>query len=163
MGPTGAMGTPGTPGQPGATGATGPKGDPGSTGPTGPAGPCVEIDGFQDQQVYEVRGAVSDGSTYAGIRDIRSSQDNTMRWTDLSGLTGYPVAETSGVACGVSVNEHAQGNQEFAGIKIDIITTTGLVYETICTEAHPAGDPATLTCPGPWKPLNAPVPGASDS
>ncbi|MEU5044317.1 hypothetical protein [Streptomyces griseorubiginosus] len=151
-GPTGPMGMPGTPGQNGQTGATG------ATGPTGPAS-CVEIDGFQDQQVYEVRGAVNNGVTYAGIRDVRPSKDHTMRWTDLSTLDDYPDPATSGIACGVSVNEHSQGNQDLAGIKIDIITTTGLVFETICTEGHTANTPATLTCPGPWVPLNSPAPG----
>ncbi|MBX9395043.1 hypothetical protein K4749_15880 [Streptomyces sp. TRM72054] len=146
----------------GKTGPAGPAGPPGPAGPAGPQGPpgpggeaqCFEIDGFQDQQVYEVRGAVSDGITYAGIRDVRPGEDHTMRWTDLSGLEDYP-----GDACGVSINEHSQGNQDLAGIKIDIITTEGLVFETICTESHAANTPATLTCPGPWVPLNSPEPG----
>ncbi|MFF8189687.1 hypothetical protein ACF05L_02115 [Streptomyces bobili] len=153
-GPTGPMGATG------ATGATGPQGP---TGPAGATGRCVEIDGFQDQQVYEVRGAVSGGNTYAGIRDVRPGEDHTMRWTDLSGLQGYPTGGQNGTACGVSVNEHSQGLQDLAGIKIDIITTTGLVFETICTESHAPDTPATLTCPGPWVPLNSPAPGDNNS
>ncbi|MGW3289940.1 hypothetical protein ACWDR3_35390 [Streptomyces sp. NPDC001002] len=177
-GPQGQPGQPGTPGPTGPAGPTGPQGDqgptgapgtpgtpgtPGSTGATGATGPCADIDGFQDQQVYEVRGAVSGTITYAGIRDVRNSEDHTMRWTDLSTLTGYPNGGTNGYACAVSVNEHSQGNQELAGIKYDIITTTGLVFETICTESHAGGDPATLTCPGPWTPLNSPEPGNANS
>ncbi|MFG3264735.1 hypothetical protein [Streptomyces bobili] len=156
-GPTGPTGPQGATG---ATGATGPQGP---TGPAGTTGPCVEIDGFQDQQVYEVRGAVSGGNTYAGIRDVRPSEDHTMRWTDLSRLQGYPTGGHNGTACGVSVNEHSQGMQALAGIKIDIITTTGLVFETICTESHTGNTPATLTCPGPWVPLNSPAPGDNNS
>ncbi|MEV5488907.1 hypothetical protein AB0L47_13030 [Streptomyces bobili] len=162
-GATGATGPTGPQGATGATGATGPQGATGATGPAGATGPCVEIDGFQDQQVYEVRGAVSGGNTYAGIRDVRPSQNHTMRWTDLSGLQGYPTGGQNGTACGVSVNEHSQGMQDLAGIKIDIITTTGLVFETICTESHAAATPATLTCPGPWVPLNSPAPGDNNT
>jgi hypothetical protein len=156
-GPTGPQGATGATGPTGATGATG------ATGTQGPTGPCVEIDGFQDQQVYEVRGAVSGGNTYAGIRDVRPGEDHTMRWTDLSGLQGYPTGAQNGTACGVSVNEHSRGMQDLAGIKIDIITTTGLVFETICTESHAANTPATLTCPGPWVPLNSPAPGDNNT
>ncbi|MGW7131719.1 hypothetical protein ACWGIA_25745 [Streptomyces bobili] len=159
-GPTGPTGPQGATG---ATGPTGPTGATGATGTQGPTGPCVEIDGFQDQQVYEVRGAVSGGNTYAGIRDVRPGEDHTMRWTDLSGLPGYPTGGQNGTACGVSVNEHSQGMQDLAGIKIDIITTTGLVFETICTESHAADTPATLTCPGPWVPLNSPAPGDNNT
>ncbi|MFM9497484.1 hypothetical protein ACKI1Q_28265 [Streptomyces galilaeus] len=159
-GPTGPTGPQGATG---ATGPTGPTGATGATGTQGPTGPCVEIDGFQDQQVYEVRGAVSGGNTYAGIRDVRLGEDHTMRWTDLSGLPGYPTGGQNGTACGVSVNEHSQGMQDLAGIKIGIITTTGLVFETICTESHAADTPATLTCPGPWVPLNSPAPGDNNT
>ncbi|MEU0113634.1 hypothetical protein ABZ137_07845 [Streptomyces bobili] len=81
----------------------------------------MEIDGSQDQQVYELRG-----------------------WTDLSGRQGYSTSCQNGTACSVSVNERSQGMQYLAGIKIDIIATTGLVRETICTESHAADTPAIL-------------------
>ncbi|MGW0834773.1 hypothetical protein [Streptomyces prunicolor] len=162
-GPTGATGPQGDHGATGATGAQGATGATGPAGPTGATGPCAEIDGFQDQQVYEVRGAVSGTITYAGIRDVRPGEDHTMRWTDLSTLTGYPNGGTNGFACGVSVNEHSQGGTALAGIKYDVITTTGLVFETICTESHAANTPATLTCPGPWTALNSPEPGNSNN
>ncbi|WP_405839970.1 hypothetical protein [Streptomyces sp. NBC_01518] len=160
QGATGATGTTGAQGATGPTGATGPMG---TTGATGATGPCADIDGFQDQQVYEVRGAVSGTITYAGIRDVRPAEDHTMRWTDLSTLTGYPNGGTNGFACGVSVNEHSQGGQDLAGIKYDVITTTGLVFETICTESHAANTPAALACPGPWTALNSPEPGNSNN
>ena len=72
-----------------------------------------------------------------------------MRWTDLSTLTGYPVGEHHGVACGVSVNEHSRAVPGLADIKIDIITTTGLVFETICTEEPRRRHPGHLDLPGP--------------
>ncbi|MEV0483176.1 hypothetical protein AB0I69_21540 [Streptomyces sp. NPDC050508] len=183
-GATGATGAQGQPGQPGATGPTGPTGPQGDQGPTGPTGatgaqgatgptgptgatgatgPCADIDGFQDQEVYEVRAALSGTITYAGIRDVRPAKDHTMRWTDLSTLTGYPNGGTNGFVCGVSVNEHSQGNQDLAGIKYDVITTTGLVFETICVESHTASTAAALTCPGPWTALNSPEPGNSNN
>ncbi|MGW2618757.1 hypothetical protein [Streptomyces sp. NPDC001500] len=164
-GPTGPTGPRGTTGPTGPTGATGATGAPGGPGAIGPTGPCVDIDAFQDQQEYEVRGAVTGGVTYAGIRDVRPNVDHTMRWTDLSTRTGYPNGGAAGFACGVSINEHSQGNQDLAGIKIDVLTTTGQVFEIICTESHAAG-PATLTCRNPalpttlaWQPLNSPEPG----
>ncbi|WP_405972032.1 hypothetical protein [Streptomyces sp. NBC_00988] len=162
-GPTGPQGDQGATGATGAQGATGPTGPMGPTGATGATGPCADIDGFQDQEVYEVRGAVSGTITYAGIRDVRPAKDHTMRWTDLSTLTGYPNGGTNGFACGVSVNEHSQGNQDLAGIKYDVITTTGLVFETICVESHSANTAAALTCPGPWTALNSPEPGNSNN
>ncbi|MFJ6082626.1 hypothetical protein ACIQI8_14600 [Streptomyces sp. NPDC092369] len=174
-GPQGQPGQPGTPGPTGPAGPTGPQGDQGPTGPTGApgtpgtpgatgaTGPCADIDGFQDQQVYEVRGAVSGTITYAGIRDVRPNENHAMRWTDLSTLTGYPNGGTDGYACAVSVNEHSQGGTALAGIKYNIITTTGLVFETICTESQTMNTPATLTCPGPWTALNSPEPGNSNS
>ncbi|MCX5263497.1 hypothetical protein [Streptomyces sp. NBC_00199] len=155
-GPTGPAGAPGTPGEPG---------QPGSTGPTGP---CADIDAYQDQQVYEVRGAVTGGFTYAGIRDVRPNADHLLRWTDLSTRTGYPNGGAAGFACGVSINEHSQGTQDLAGIKIDVLTTTGQVFEIICRASQVAGR-ATLTCPDPafptlaWQPLNSPEPGDNDS
>ncbi|MFG2373593.1 hypothetical protein ACGFY9_19220 [Streptomyces sp. NPDC048504] len=162
-GPTGPTGPQGAQGATGATGAQGTTGATGSAGPTGATGPCADIDGFQDQQVYEVRGAVSGTITYAGIRDVRPDENHTMRWTDLSTLMGYPNGGTNGFACGVSVNEHSQGGTALAGIKYDVITTTGLVFETICTESHAANTPAALTCPGPWTALNSPEPGNSNN
>ncbi|MFF3498096.1 hypothetical protein [Streptomyces sp. NPDC003247] len=112
---------------------------------------------------------MSDGNTYAGIRDVRPGENHTLRWTDLSTRTGYPDGGDTGEVCGVSVNEHSQGNQDLAGIKIDVLTTTGLVYEIICTESHSSNTPATLTCPNPappalaWLPLNSPQPGDDNS
>ncbi|MET9380468.1 hypothetical protein ABZY09_05110 [Streptomyces sp. NPDC002928] len=165
-GPTGGTGPTGATGNQGIQGVTGPTG---STGPTGPTGACAEIDGFQDQQVYEVRAAVSGTITYAGIRDVRPNFDHTLRWTDLSNRTGYPNGGQAGFACAASINEHSQGMQDLAGIKIDIMTTTGQVFEIICTESHTSGNPATLTCPNPslptlaWQPLNSPEPGNNNN
>lgn len=162
-GPKGPKGDKGATGAQGSTGPTGPTGPMGTTGATGATGPCADIDGFQDQEVYEVRAALSGTITYAGIRDVRPAKDHTMRWTDLSTLTGYPNGGTNGFVCGVSVNEHSQGNQDLAGIKYDVITTTGLVFETICVESHTASTAAALTCPGPWTALNSPEPGNSNN
>ncbi|MFI6402613.1 hypothetical protein [Streptomyces sp. NPDC050548] len=162
-GPAGPVGPQGPAGPAGPKGDKGDKGDQGPAGPQGATGPCVEIDGFQDQQVYEVRGAVSGNNTYAGIRDVRPNRNHTMRWTDLSNLAGYPKTAATGTACGVSVNEHSQGTQDLAGIKFDVITTTGLVFETICTESHSTNTLASLSCPGPWNPLNSPEAGNSNN
>ncbi|MER5749953.1 hypothetical protein [Streptomyces sp. NPDC002088] len=169
QGPTGPTGATGNQGIQGVTGPTGSTGSTGSTGPTGPTGACAEIDGFQDQQVYEVRAAVSGTITYAGIRDVRPNFDHTLRWTDLSNRTGYPNGGQAGFACAASINEHSQGMQDLAGVKIDIMTTTGQVFEIICTESHTSGTPAILTCPNPslptlaWQPLNSPEPGNNNN
>jgi hypothetical protein len=112
---------------------------------------------------------VSGTNTYAGIRDVRPSFDHTLRWTDLSNRTGYPNGGQAGFACGVSINEHSQGNQDLAGIKIDILTTPGQVFEIICTESHTMAAAATLSCPNPalpalaWQPLNSPEPGNNNN
>ncbi|WP_189781421.1 hypothetical protein [Streptomyces capitiformicae] len=150
-----------------------PTGPVGSKGDKGNPAPCYEIDAHQGQHEYEVRGLVSNGITYAGIRDLRPSRnpaDDDLRWTDLSGLSGYPTTRSEGVPCGVSVNEDTNGNNDLRGrddftdLKIDIVTTKGRVFEIICEVSHSGDELATVTCPHPdlprsedaWKELNRP-------
>ncbi|WP_149830557.1 hypothetical protein [Streptomyces tailanensis] len=157
------------------------KGSRGEKGEKDRPAACYEIDAYQGQDEYEVRGAVSNGNTYAGIRDLRPSRnsvDDELRWTDLSELSGYPTTSSEGVPCGVSVNEHTNGNngnftrrvEDVTDVKIDIITTTGRVFEIICEVSHGGDELATITCPHPdlprsedaWKELNQPEPDADN-
>ncbi|MGW0998538.1 hypothetical protein ACWD5V_35755 [Streptomyces sp. NPDC002523] len=169
-GPTGPTGENGENGATGATGPTGPTGPTGGngktgatgpTGPTGSTGPCSDIDATQDSSNFELRGALTGGITYAGIRDTRTNVDHTLRWTDLSGRLFYPSGGAAGVPCGVSVNQHAQSDP----ITIDVVTTTGQVWEIDCTQVQLLGDPtpASLTCAASWNQLNTPLPGAINS
>ncbi|MEU9208669.1 hypothetical protein AB0D27_12140 [Streptomyces sp. NPDC048415] len=167
-GPRGATGATGATGGTGATGATGPGGTgtpgatgaTGGTGATGATGPCSDIDAEQDSGNYELRAALSGRIYYAGVRDLRGSSANPpFLWTDLSGRTNYPTDPlTTGVPCGASVNEH----QTSARIKFDLITTTGRVYEILCTAVQGANPPnTTLTCDPAWAEVNRrPAPGA---
>ncbi|MCZ0989254.1 hypothetical protein O1M54_32875 [Streptomyces diastatochromogenes] len=84
-----------------------------------------------------------------------------MRWTDLSGLTGYPTdPTTTGLACGVSINAHDHGgDNDDNSVKIDVVTTAGQVFEIGCAE-HSSQHPATITCSAPWVLLiHQPTPG----
>ncbi|WBO68516.1 hypothetical protein [Streptomyces camelliae] len=153
-GATGPTGPTGPRGATGPTGPTGPRGETGAPGPTGPTGPCTDIDAQQDSSDFELRAAVSGGRTYAGVRDLRMNELHNFLWTDLSTHTGYPSGPVQGTPCGVSINAHNQGNQP---IRIDVITTTGQIWETTCTENNRT-HPATLDCgtatSNPWVEVN---------
>ncbi|MGW0883757.1 hypothetical protein [Streptomyces sp. NPDC002671] len=119
--------------------------------------------GPQDPQrtaTYEVRGAVTGTLTYGGIRDLRDSRDHTLRWIDLSTRGNYPHGGAPGFACGVSINDFNPQQ----GIKIDVLTTTGRVFEIICVEDNQTdNNPAILICPASWAELHPPTPGANNS
>ncbi|MFE6825860.1 hypothetical protein [Streptomyces sp. NPDC057690] len=175
-GATGADGVDGLDGATGATGATGADGVDGATGPTGATGatgatgPCSDIDAAQDSDNFELRVALTGGSTFAGIHDLRGPAPRPFLWTDLSTHPDYPQGGEDadgrdvGFACGAAVNGHssngrgADGHGPKAGnpIKFDVMTTTGQVWETTCV-AVTGTNPATLNCndavtglPNPW-------------
>ncbi|MFJ9829266.1 hypothetical protein ACIRSU_33550 [Streptomyces sp. NPDC101160] len=95
----------------------------------------------------EVKGVISDGITYAGIRKIHPSVGE-FTWYDLT--DGDPKGSYPTNACSVSVGDHANGTS------IQVLTTTGKVYETVCT-VNPNTD--TLACDEVWTPLTSPSPG----
>ncbi|MFF1438603.1 hypothetical protein [Streptomyces sp. NPDC058295] len=168
-GATGATGATGTDGATGATGATGADGVDGATGPTGATGatgatgPCSDIDAAQDSDNFELRVALTGGSTFAGIHDLRGVAPRPFLWTDLSTHANYPAGGVDadgrdvGFVCGAAVNGHNAntGNP----IKFDVVTTTGQVWETTCV-AVGGTNPATLNCndaagvPNPWTKVN---------
>ncbi|MEH0423359.1 hypothetical protein [Streptomyces sp. B21-083] len=156
-GATGATGPTGPQGQPGVTGPTGP---PGVTGPTGTIAPCSDIDAQQNTGAFELRAALTDGSYYAGIRDLRGPNPAPpFLWTDLSGRTNYPDSAATGFACGASVNRQQASER----IKFDLITTIGTVYEIRCDQVLTT-TPATLSCDAAWTQLlNTPTTGADNS
>jgi hypothetical protein len=101
---------------------------------------------------------LSGGNYYAGIRDLRGNLTTTppFLWTDLSGRTNYPNSETTGFACGASVNSQQASER----IKFNLITTTGRVYEIRCNRV-PGSTPTTLFCDAAWAQVNLrPAPGA---
>ncbi|WP_329299631.1 hypothetical protein OG410_15235 [Streptomyces sp. NBC_00659] len=153
-GATGPAGPQGPPGQTGATGATGATGPQGETGPVGPTGPCVGIDAAQESADFEIRLALTGGRTYAGIRDQRAGEQQTLLWTDLSARPDYPAGGAAGLPCDVTVNAHNR-SETVKRIKFDVITTTGQVWEAACV-AFTTTHPATLNCadrtglPKPW-------------
>ncbi|MFD9322325.1 hypothetical protein ACFWDQ_32550 [Streptomyces sp. NPDC060053] len=168
-GATGATGADGVDGATGATGATGTNGVDGATGPTGATGatgatgPCSDIDAAQDSNNFELRVALTGGSTFAGIHDLRGVAPRPFLWTDLSTHANYPAGGVDadgrdvGFVCGAAVNGHSAntGNP----IKFDVVTTTGQVWETTCV-AVAGTNPATLNCndaagvPNPWTKVN---------
>lgn len=160
QGATGATGPTGPQGATGPTGPTGPTGATGATGATGTAAPCSDIDAHQNQGAFELRAALTDGSYYAGIRDLRGSTPAPpFLWTDLSDRTNYPDSEATGFACGASVNEQQVAER----IKFNLITTIGTVYEIRCDQVL-STTPATLSCDDAWTQLqNTPTPGADNS
>ncbi|MEU9134848.1 hypothetical protein AB0D33_02560 [Streptomyces sp. NPDC048404] len=153
-GATGPAGPQGPPGQTGATGATGAIGPRGETGPVGPTGPCVGIDAAQESADFEIRLALTGGRTYAGIRDQRTGEQQTLLWTDLSARPDYPAGGAAGLPCDVTVNAHNR-SETVKRVKFDVITTTGQVWEAACV-AFTTTHPATLNCadrtgrPKPW-------------
>ncbi len=167
----------------GATGATGPKGATGATGATGaparterterpgqperrvPLAPVSVpiIDSTQDSNRFELRAALTPpvmggpNRAYAGVRDLTGDDPGPFLWTDLTGNDNYPQN-----ACGISVEGHAQGDQTEGDMRIDVITTTGQVYETTC--GVNLGENITLTCDDPWALITSqPLPGADNS
>ncbi|WP_062650472.1 collagen-like triple helix repeat-containing protein [Streptomyces maremycinicus] len=155
-GPTGATGATGATGTNGVDGATGPTG---ATGATGATGPCSDIDAAQDSNNFELRVALTGGSTFAGIHDLRGVAPRPFLWTDLSTHPDYPAGgedadgRNVGFVCGAAVNGHSANNGN--PIKFDVMTTTGQVWETTCV-AVTGTNPATLNCndanglPNPW-------------
>ncbi|MFD5817931.1 hypothetical protein [Streptomyces sp. NPDC127038] len=153
-GEPGPVGPQGPPGAVGAAGPTGPRGETGATGPAGPTGPCVGLDSAQESEDFEIRLALIDGRTYAGIRDQRTGEKQTALWTDLTARPDYPAGGAAGVPCDVAVNAHNRSTT-VKRIKFDVITTTGQIWEAACV-AFTTTHPATLNCadrtgrPKPW-------------
>ncbi|WP_328555576.1 hypothetical protein [Streptomyces sp. NBC_00358] len=153
-GPTGEVGSPGLAGATGPQGATGAAGASGLTGPPGAPGPCLGIDAAQESEDFEIRVALTGGSTYAGIRDQRTGEKEDFLWTDLSGRPDYPAGGAAGLPCDVTVNAHNR-TTAVKRIKFDVITTTGQIWEAACV-AFTTTHPATLNCadrtgrPKPW-------------
>ncbi|MET8095344.1 hypothetical protein ABZV29_02565 [Streptomyces sp. NPDC005236] len=153
-GPRGETGPAGPQGPTGATGATGAAGPRGETGATGPTGPCVGLDAAQESEDFEIRLALTGGRTYAGIRDQRAGEKQTVLWTDLSARPDYPAGGAAGLPCDVAVNAHNR-SAKVRRVKFDVITTTGQVWEAACV-AFTTTHPATLNCadrtghPKPW-------------
>jgi hypothetical protein len=89
------------------------------------------------------------GQTFVGIRGETGGTLQPFTWTNLSGHPGYPG---TAIVCSTSVVEHGQGVVN--PVRIDVLTTTGLVYETGCT-VTPGGD--ALDCDNnPWIQLTTP-------
>ncbi|MFG2974802.1 hypothetical protein ACGFYY_17675 [Streptomyces sp. NPDC048331] len=153
-GATGATGATGNDGAPGATGATGNDGAPGATGATGATGAslCVDIDSVRDNNDREFKAVVpGDGNTYAGIRELSNGGATVGPWTWYD-LTFNPTGGYPADACGVSIGHQANR------LVIEVVTETGLIYETFCT-VQPG--PGTLTCNGVWN-LDNPQPEPGD-
>ncbi|KPH99145.1 Collagen triple helix repeat-containing protein [Actinobacteria bacterium OV450] len=150
-GPTGPTGPAGGNGLTGATGSTGPTGPTGltgatgATGPTGPQGPsgqCFDVDAVRPAASREVKAVLSDGITYAGIRDFAANVPTPWRWYDLTD-TGETYPDD---ACAVSVT--AQG----VNVHVEVLTTGGDIYETPCTIVP--GTPDALNCTEVWTAAN---------
>ncbi|NUR42981.1 MAG: hypothetical protein HOV73_23130, partial [Streptomyces sp.] len=124
---------------------------------------CVDIDATRDENNFELRAVLSPATdsdpitrAYAGIRDLQPNPGSYL-WTDLSGLDDYPSD-----ACGISIAQQALGGGTEGDVNIDVITTTGAIWETTCDVNN--GDAPTLTCNVAWSLVKLqPTPGAMNS
>ncbi|MCN9241534.1 hypothetical protein NGF19_12155 [Streptomyces sp. RY43-2] len=115
---------------------------------------CSDIDATQQLGNYELRSAVTNGGqTYVGIRTDTGEATGPFTWINLTSHPGYPGRD---VVCSASINETNAFTGQPHPVHINVLTTTGLVYETTCT-ADPTGP--TLTCDNnPWTELVSPTP-----
>jgi hypothetical protein len=114
--------------------------------PHGAKAKCNDIDAYRPAASHEVKAVLSDGVTYAGIRDLTPA---------VTGFTWYDLSDTDPEypenACSVAIS--SQDNL----VSIEVLTTKGDVWETRCTVV--GGNPFDLACDEDWVELNAPAPG----
>jgi len=90
------------------------------------------------------------GQTFVGIRSDTGDTVGPFTWTNLTSHPGYPG---TAIVCSTSINEHGEGGTAHP-VRIDVLTTTGLVYETTCS-VEPSGP--SLDCDdNPWTQLVSP-------
>lgn len=116
---------------------------------------CSDIGAQEVPGPYDIRAALTGGRYYAGIR---TTTNPVFLWTDLSTRTNYPNSATTGFPCAASITQPNAGQR----IKLDLITTTGSVYEILCDET-PNNIPTGLTCDPSWTLQNSPTPNANNS
>ncbi|MFC0600397.1 hypothetical protein [Streptomyces palmae] len=138
----------GPPGFPGLPGLPGPQGVPGLPGPAG-APTCLDVDAVADPQ-FEIKAVLVDGIAYAGIKNLTGDVGREFTWYDLTDTPGggYPAN-----ACAISVSEVA-----FA-VKVQVVTTDGLLYETSCTKVTGPDGADRLACDEIWVRQVVPRPG----
>ncbi|RFC72594.1 hypothetical protein DXZ75_37385 [Streptomyces sp. AcE210] len=81
---------------------------------------------------------------YAGIHDLTGTDPNPWVWYDLTDDSPVGGAFPEG-ACGISIAQQAND------ITIEVLTTSGLVYETECDVD--TGNPLGLDCTESWAPI----------
>lgn len=135
----------------GSTGAQGP------IGATGPAGPCNDLDHYNPLVVepvgtHQFAGAIIDPDGSAGplgaaaFAGIRTVPGGVFDWENISDTgTTFPAN-----ACSISVSSNGLVNTA----SVQVLTTTGTVFETTCTLTFavvgPPAVPPSLACTEVW-------------
>lgn len=130
----------------------------GATGPTGPVGPCVDISTSWDEEEVKYKAVLApNGTAWAGVYDFDADNlpapgiQPAFTWYNLSTpSTTYPSNP-----CGITIAETANT------VIVEVVTTTGQVYETTCDVDR--GEPDLLDCPTPrvWTPAIPQPPGTT--
>jgi hypothetical protein len=151
VGPKGEQGPPGETGEQGPPGETGEQGPPGERGEQGPPGPCSDVDAYRPSNAVDLKAVLSDGMAYAGIRDLQPTPGD-FTWYDLTDDgTGFPDG-----ACSISIASQAND------VSIQVLTTEGEVFETVCEVDTAPGGESVLTCDEVWEELTTPDSGDPD-
>jgi hypothetical protein len=97
-----------------------------------------------------------DGTAYVGVRNLNPEVTDFI-WYDLTDDgTGYPAD-----ACSIAISTLASASAQ-QGISIEVLTTEGEVFETVCDSDTVMGT-TVLDCDEVWEPLVSPDPNDPDA
>ncbi|MGP4115329.1 hypothetical protein ACTWP5_31085 [Streptomyces sp. 4N509B] len=103
--------------------------------------------------LFESKAVLTDGIAYAGIKNLTGEVGREFTWYDLTDTPegGYPAD-----ACSISIAELSHT------VRIEVLTTDGEVYETVCIKGVGEDGADVLDCDGVWEPQSVPDPGDPD-
>lgn len=103
--------------------------------------------------LFESKAVLTGDTAYAGIKNLTGDVGREFTWYDLTDTPegGYPTN-----ACSISIAELSHT------VRIEVLTTEGEVYETVCAKEVGTDGADALDCDGVWEPQTAPDPGDPD-